>query len=159
MLGWKISLIAIVTFLIFMDLFLYWKKSGHRKKALFVIKIRSLHKALLVFASLLGIIFLMSLGVEKQIDFPVTLLFITFFLHMLLIPSLSDIIVGVDGIYVMKLTPWYKIKNISKQHGFIYIEETARRKFSALQFHKLLWKFSPEDIKRIKNLIKKKKKR
>ena len=130
------------------SLFISWKASQHRKNALFIIRIRpTLKISLAIFSSLLA---LWSFAI---FPFPFSLALSACLLSCVLWVFFSDAIVEEDGIYYGIFIPFNKIEKISDGFGYVLIE-TERRFFRYHIFYKLLYKFTPEDIKRIRTLVK-----
>lgn len=63
-----------------------------------------------------------------------------------------DVIVKENGIYFGIFIPFDKIENISD--GFVYVTIIVESFFRYFVFYKLLYKFTPEKIQRIRTLLK-----
>jgi hypothetical protein len=129
-------------------LFFCWKASQHRKNALFIISLRPALK--ISVEILLTLLAIWSIAI---FPFPHSLAISTFLLSCALGVFFLDAIVKDDGIYYGIFIPFNKIEKISDGFGYVLIE-TDRKVFRYHIFYKLLYKFTPEDIKRIKTLVK-----
>lgn len=134
--------------LLFLVLLVFYRTSRHRKKALFVMPIRTTIKIL---APLIGL-----LAIGAVMNFPLPLLLIGYILCFVLVPFSIDIIIKREGIYFgLKLIPWERIKSISNHSLYLLI--VTNRKLEQKGFLKVIWKISNEDIGRIQSLFRKRK--
>jgi len=144
------------------NIFTYWKASQHRKNALFVINTSLLFKVVVVVTAAYGIKIAIESWVMFQTNLLYSIMFIAFFLSLLLLSFSIPVIFKEDYIYLTWMRiPWELVMKISFNLFFWKIE-TNRRRFGLffiknLFFIKLIWKFSSQDIKQIKELLDKKK--
>jgi len=147
-------LIVVGSFGIFFNIFSYWKASQNRKNALFIINTSLLSKVIIIVTAGCAIITKIESLLMYQTHLLYSLIFIVFFLSLLLVPYSAKVIFKEDRIYFYwpLLISWNIITKISFNFFYWRIEINRRilRLFflKRLSFIRIIWKFTPQDIKK-----------